>query len=213
MQNETIEWTRTWRENADAEQKRILLVGDSMIDGSKREVQNALPDGYSISSFATSKGVDNPYYLRELEMLCEQEDFAYCAVYFNNGIHDHGQSPETFRNNLCATLKRLHAKIPNAVWIVGQCTPVTPDRGDGNKNYIAPTTPEQAKGYPPYCARILAYNEAIRSVAAELGMFCFDAFSLLLEHPEFKTDPFHLNAEGYRFFGSSIAAQVMERIG
>ena len=97
--NEAIEWTRIWRENADTAKKRVLLIGDSIIDGCKSLVGKALPKEYTISSYATSKGVDSPFLWREVELLAAQEGFDYAAVYFNSGLHFHGQTPEEYREN------------------------------------------------------------------------------------------------------------------
>ena len=212
MLNETIEWTRCWREDADTDKKRILLIGDSLIDGSKREVYYALPEGYATTAIMTSKGVDSPYFAREISLFCEQEGFQYCAVYFNNGIHDHGQTPEEFGKNLRAVLEELMKKIPDAKWILGLCTPATP-HDDNGQFYEAPVTVDLAEGYAPVCRRILVYNDVIRSVAKELNMPVFDAFSLLAPHPEYKVDAFHLNPEGKKLFGRAIAAKLKEELG
>lgn len=207
MPNETIEWTRCWREDADTDKPRILLVGDSLIDGSKREIYRALPNEYATTAVITSKGVDDPYYTREIELFCEQEHFDYRAVYFNNGIHDHEQSPAVFGKNLRAALLYLMEKIPRAKWILGLCTPATPC-DDSGKYYEAPISVDLAQGYAPICTRILLYNEQIRAIGDALGIPVFDAFSLLAPHPEFKIDAFHLNDEGKRFFGQAIAQAI-----
>lgn len=209
MPNEKIEWTRCWREDADTDKKRILLIGDSLIDGSKREVFYALPEGYATTAIITSKGVDDPYYTREILLFCEQENFDYCAVYFNNGIHDHEQTPEQFGKNLRTTLKTLMAKIQNAKWILGLCTPATP-HNDNGQFYEAPVTVDLAEGYAPVCRRILLYNEEIKKVASEFHIPFFDAFSLLAPHPEYKVDAFHLNPEGKRLFGMAIAEKLKD---
>ena len=211
MQNETIEWTRCWREDANTDKKRILLIGDSLIDGSKREVFYALPDGYATTAVITSKGVDNPYFTREILLFCEQERFDYQAVYFNNGIHDHGQTIEEFESNLNAALDVLMKKIPHAKWILGLCTPATP-HNDSGQFYEAPVTVDLAEGYAPICRRILLWNEVIRKVASERGLPVMDAYSLLAPHPEYKVDMYHLNEEGKRVFGQAIAAKLKEEL-
>ncbi len=212
MPNEKIEWTRCWREDADTDKKRILLVGDSLIDGSKREVFYALPDGYATTAVITSKGVDDPYFTKEILLFCEQENFDYQAVYFNNGIHEHAQTPEVFGANLKKALQILMEKIPNAKWILGLCTPATPC-DDAGQYYEAPVTLDLAEGFAPVCRRILLYNEQIKKVAGELGIPYYDAFSLLQPHPEFKRDAVHLNEEGRALFGKAIAEQLKKLLG
>ena len=212
MPNETIEWTRCWREDADTDKKRVLLIGDSLIDGSKREVYYAMPEGWATTAVITSKGVDDPYYTREIELFCEQERFDYKAVYFNNGIHNHGQTPEAYARNLRTVLGILRRRIPKAVWVVGLCTPATPC-DDTGKYHEAPVSLDPADGQDGAVRLILRTNEVIRAVAADLGLPVFDAYSLLAPHPEFKTDMFHLNEEGRRFFGRAIAAELTRRLG
>lgn len=209
MPNERIEWTRCWREDADLDKKRFLLIGDSMIDGSKGNIYKALPDDIATTAVITSKGVDSEFFTKEIELFCMQENFDYEVVYFNNGIHAHDQSPEEYDQNYRRALKTLMSKIPKAKWILGLCTPVTPHLSSGEL-YEAPVTLDLAKGFDPVCTRILMYNQKVEKIAKDFGVEIFDAYSLLADKPELKVDTCHLNEVGRDLFGKAIAKKMME---
>ena len=40
--NERIEWSRVWREDSEKQLPRVLLIGDSIIDGSKHNIYERL---------------------------------------------------------------------------------------------------------------------------------------------------------------------------
>ncbi|MBQ8892952.1 MAG: SGNH/GDSL hydrolase family protein [Clostridia bacterium] len=200
--NEKIEWTRMWRENADEKMRRVLLIGDSIIDGCKSIVGKNLPEGHTISSYATSKGVDDPFLYREVELLAAQESFEYAAVYFNSGLHFHGQTPEVYKENYLRTLGLLQ-KIVKAPFILGLSTPLTCGTGGDPAKHETPVTLQETN------ATVIAYNEKVREIAAETGLPVFDAYGLMVEHPELKSnDGCHFNDDGKKMLGEAIAAAI-----
>ena len=201
--NEAIEWTRIWRENADTAKKRVLLIGDSIIDGCKSLVGKALPKEYTISSYATSKGVDSPFLWREVELLAAQEGFDYAAVYFNSGLHFHGQTPEEYRENYLRTLHWLQAAV-HAPVILGTSTPLTCGTGGDPAKHETPVTLKETN------ETVVAYNEQVRAIATKEGLPVFDAYALTVEHPEWKSDDgCHFNEEGKQILGKAIAEALL----
>ena len=200
--NERIEWTRIWREDADRETKRVLLVGDSIIDGSKGKIQKYLPQGYAITSIATSKGVDDPFFIKEIDLLCAQEDYRYAAVYFNNGLHFHGQTPEVYAANYRAALEQLRKMLPDTPVMLGLSTPLTEGHGNPGE-HETPITLRDTND------TVVAYNQQVRALAAELNLPCFDAYGLMEPHPELKRDDgTHFSDEGNELLGAEIANAI-----
>lgn len=201
--NERIEWSRVWRENADREMKRVLLIGDSIIDGSKSVIGKNLPKEYTYSSYATSKGVDAPFLFREVELLAAQENFQYEAVYFNSGLHFHEQTPEDYKENYLRTLGLLRELLPGAAFILGLSTPLTCGAGGDPAKHETPVTLKETN------ETVIAFNEKVREIAEETGLPVFDAYGLMVEHPELKRDDgCHFNELGNQLLGKAIAEAI-----
>lgn len=203
--NERIEWTRVWREEADKEIKRVLLIGDSIINGSQKWIQASLPEGYAITSVVSSKGVDDPFWFREIQLVCEQEDFKYEAAYFNNGLHFHDQTAEQYQENYRKMLKKLQEMLPGVPFILGLSTPLTDSSGDPGK-HDAPVTLKETN------ATVLAFNQKVVELAAEMQLTCFDAYSLMVTRPELKKDSCHFVDEGNRILGRAIAEAITQKL-
>lgn len=207
--NERIEWSRVWREEANRDVSRVLLIGDSIVDGSKSFIGEELAPDYAISAYITSKGVDNPYFLRELELLCEQEEYGYRAVYFNNGLHPHGQSPETYKENYKKIIAGLRKILPNTPILLGLSTPWTQGDAKAAEGYDAPVTVDEGVRFDERNALVIAYNDKVLEIASEEGLPCFDAYTLMLANTQHKTpDGVHFYAPGYRVLSHEIALAI-----
>lgn len=208
MANEKIEWTFTWNEDADTDRRRCLLIGDSIVWGSRTDAYAAMREGLTLSTFATSKGVDSPFLLEEIALFCKQSENRFEAVYFNNGLHTHGQSPEEYGRNYRRVLSELRALLPDSPFILGLSTPISEVMGDPSA-HAAPITVEERSRLLELDAGVLAYNREVLAIAKEEGLPFFDAYSHMLPHNELKKDPYHYNEEGRRIFGSAVAEQLM----
>ena len=210
MPNEKIEWSYGWNEDADTEKARCLLIGDSIVWGSRVNVYQALPKDLTLSTFATSKGVDSLNLVEEIELFCRQSEFHFEAVYFNNGLHPHGQSPEEYGKNYRLVLSRLRTLLPNAKWILGLSTPISPEIGGDPSAYSAPIEVERREMLADANRLVCSYNEQIRTVAQEEQLPCFDAYALMASHSDKKTDPYHYDPQGRQIFGAAVAEQLVK---
>ena len=208
MANEKIEWTFTWNEDADTDKRRCLIVGDSIVWGSRGDVYSALTEEITLSTFATSKGVDSPYLFEELSLFCRQSDLRFEAVYFNNGLHTHGQTPEEYGKNYRLVLSALRALLPSAKFMLGLSTPISEVMGDPTA-HAAPITVEERSRLLEMDLGVRAYNQEVLAIASEEGLPVFDAYSHMLPHNDQKKDPYHYNEEGRRIFGSAVAEQLL----
>ena len=207
MPNEKIEWTFTWNEDADTDRRRCLIVGDSIVWGSRGDAYAARNGDWTISTFATSKGVDSPYLFEELALFCKQSDLRFEAVYFNNGLHTHGQSPEEYGKNYRRVLSELRALLPSAKFILGLSTPISEVTGDPS-SHSAPITVEERSRLLEQDLGVRAYNREVLRIAEEEGLPVFDAYSHMLPYNDQKKDPYHYNEEGRRVFGSAVVGAL-----
>ena len=213
--NERIEWSRVWREDSEKQLPRVLLIGDSIVDGSKHDIYNRLfRDGYTSSAYITSKGINNPFYFREIEMVCSQEDYNYKAVYLQYGGHSGLQSREECRKNYENLLVDLSKMLPDTPIIAGSFIPWT--KGNGKEGeYDTPVTSrveftENNKFITNLREDIL---DIIEKNELDIDLHFFDAYDLMLGHNEKKCpDGVHYLPEGYYVLGTAIAEKIIEVI-
>ena len=211
--NEGIEWTRIWREGAAGNGERVLLIGDSIIDGSKSFIGKELAPDTAISVFVTSKGLNNPYFIKELSLLCEQEDYDYKAVYLNSGLHFHNQSAEEYKENYKKLLSEIRQMLPCTPIILGTSTPWTEGNTAAAKEHDTPITLSGEIKFHERNKTVLEYNKKVFEIGSEEQLTVFDAYSLMIEHPELKSpDGVHFKPEGYVILAKSIASALKDAI-
>ena len=211
--NEGIEWTRVWREGAAGNGERVLLIGDSIIDGAKNFLSKHLAPDLFISVFTTSKGLNNPYFIKELSLLCEQEDYDYKAIYLNSGLHFHRQSNEEYKANYKALIAEIRKMIPSVPIILGTSTPWTEGNTAAVKDHDTPITLSGDVKFHERNKTVLEYNEKVFEIGREEGISVFDAYSLMVKHPEFKSpDGLHYKSEGSDMLASNIASVIKDAL-
>lgn len=207
-QNEKIEWSRVWRESADTNQKRILLIGDSIIDGCKGNIYSCISKkGYASTAYVTSKGINNPYYLKELKLVIEQEDYNYECVYIQYGGHSGGQTRKECKANYVSLLKSLKKLLPDIPIILATVTPIT--NGDGSENEH--DTPISFKTmFHERNKRKIELNEDVREIANKMHLELFDTYQIMADKPELKlSDGIHFKPQGNVLLGTAIAEKIL----
>ena len=200
---ERIEWTRYWREDADLDTKKVLLIGDSIVNGCIHEIQKNLPEGYAVTAIVSSKGLNNPYFIKEISLFCEQENFRFEAIYFNNGLHFQGQSPAEYQENYRRMLDQLKALMPDVPMVLGLSTPLTCGTGADPQKHETPVTLKETN------ETVIAFNQKVLEIAKERSLPVFDAYSLMAPQPELKSpDGCHFTDEGKTFLGKAMADAI-----
>ena len=208
---ERIEWTRVWREQCTTDKPRVLLIGDSIIDACKLEVQKNISDkGYAASSFMTAKDLNNPFYIKELDLLLMQEDYAYKAVYLQFGGHNH-QTREKAKSDYINLVKWLREKMPDTPIILSPFTPVTMGNGEADKHDTPVSVTVEFKEYN---ASVLNLREDIIELVSnaeeEDNLHFFDAYALMLENIRYqKADGVHFDSQGSAILGAAIAKKLL----
>lgn len=95
---ETYEWDNPWWEHTEnTASPRVLYIGDSISRGTLFQI-NKLADGKILfDNFATSKALDNPFYIPSLELFRSQQQRCD-AIIFNNGLHGWHLSDEEYKS-------------------------------------------------------------------------------------------------------------------
>lgn len=180
---ETYEWDSTWIEKTEnTEAKRVLYIGDSISCGTRDVLHNTDGIKVLVDGFASSKALDNPYYIDALSAFVKQEK-RLDAVLFNNGLHgfhltdgEYAELYERFLDKLSELFgdTRLYLLLSTAV----------------NKELNE---------------AVIARNNAVKKIAEERGLPIIDLYSVSAENAEYHIpDGTHFTEEGYRILAREI---------
>ena len=121
---ERVEWVQFYSYNArDNEAPRVLVIGDSISCQFKDFLRKQLGDKVNLSSWATSKCVTDPTYLKELGPILEYNE--YDLVLFNNGLHSLSMPLDEWGNAYEKALDFIAAKLPDVPIALVYSTPLT----------------------------------------------------------------------------------------
>ncbi len=186
---ECYEWDRTWiahTENTEA--KRIFYIGDSISwDGVRGAVQRIVKDEFYIDALATSKALDNPYFLPTLDLMFRQVRKPN-LILFNNGLHgwhlkDNSDYPELLEKFILAIRERLD--VPVAVVLTTRVA-----NEDRNQ-------------------RVLARNQSACAVAEKLGCPVIDLYTPSETYSDLQDrGGVHYSDEGYDRLAESILPEI-----
>lgn len=195
---ETIEWTQYWVEDTARDRKRVLLIGDSISVGYRSAVHSRIKDRYYVSAISTSKAVDNPNFVKEIDFLAREEEFEYEIVHFNNGLHGFHLSDADYEKGYDAAVKSLRAAFPNARLMLALSTPIA--------------DPEDPSAYDEKNAVVLRRNRVVEKIAAKYGLEVNDLYSVADAHPECRNphDGYHYRQQGYDFLADQIASVLLK---
>lgn len=194
---------KVWRVDqaviTDTNRPRVLLVGDSILNGYFPMVVGKLKgkayvDGW-INPFCQSER-----YNKELAAVLDKGP--YDVVHINTGLHgfQKGRIPDgQFEPLTRSFVELIRTKCPKATIIWASTTPVSV-KGDNSQldPEINPLVVEQ--------------NRMAAKVMGEMNAQVDDFYTLVLNHPEMKHDPFHWQREGYSLMATSCAESVTKAL-
>lgn len=196
---ETIEWTQYWSEFApDEKTPRVLLIGDSISVGYRHIVEGMLGGEYHISSMATSKAVDNPWFMDEVRLLHKQE-CDYEIVHVNNGAHGGHLDADAYEKYSDKLICALKEEFPSAKFVLALTTPVM------KKDDLAAFNPEGN-------ARVKERNERALALAEKHGIRVIDdLYSAALSEPSLHgPDGLHFTEHGYEVLAKSVVESIQK---
>ncbi len=179
---ETFEWESLWWEHPENKTLRhILYIGDSISRGTTPKL-NGLEESLAVDNFATSKAVDNPHFIKSLEVFASQ-DPGYTAVLFNNGLHGFHLSVEEYEADFEKLFKKVKELFKSA------------------KPYIILSTFTKTD----HDAAVILRNAAAVRIAEKYGIEVIDFYAVSKENENMICpDNVHFTDEGYTVLAKTI---------
>lgn len=191
---EHIEWCDYWLEAPDDSTKpRVLLIGDSISRAYRPFLMKEFAGTVLVDNIASSRGMDNPDYWKELAHLLTDERLSYDVIHFNNGLHAVHMNLKDYEERLEEVIRYLKAHS-NAAIVMALSTPV----------YHADT------GYDnPGNAQVIERNQKMLACAKKYGLAVNDLYDLSYGREEMRSaDGVHYSANGSAVQAEAIAAAV-----
>lgn len=189
---ESYEWDKMWLDLPEKkEAKRVFYVGDSISVGTQKKLTTLLGDGVCVDNYATSKGLDNPFFLKTLELVSQQLP-AVSAVVFNNGLHGKHLSAERFEELYEDAALRVREIFKDVPVFLLLCT----DTDEERRHLL-----------------VLERNAAIRRIAEKHGFDVIDVFTTSEKIKHTRTDRVHYTDEGYEELAKAILPHVKNSLG
>jgi len=184
----------------DPKRPRVLLIGDSILNGYQRQVIKVLEGKVYVDTWV------NPYHQSEhLNKLLGQvlENGPYDVVHFNVGLHGWQPGrikPGTFEPLTKAYVEVIKQKLPDAKIIWASSTPVTVQG--------KPTELE-----PEINPIIVEHNRMAARVMAEMDVPVNDFYGLLVDKLELaRGDRFHWTAPAYEILAQTVTESVLRSL-
>jgi hypothetical protein len=183
---EPHEWvTMRWMdENSDL--PRLLLIGDSIVNGHVALLNDKLSGHYSVDGFTTSKIVSDHEYLSDMEFTFSKHK--YEIIVFNNGLHGIEVDDEDYAAELFNVLSELKTRTKHLFW--RNSTPCY-SKADGEQN--------------PWIEKVPLRNDLAAIEVRKAKISTIDCYSALENQPELVADGVHFHTEGYQLIADTIA--------
>lgn len=195
---EKYEWAQIWWEEADSNSlERILLIGDSITLGYKQFVQEALKGKYYVDMLATSKSIDDPSYIRELNYILNE--YPYKLIHYNNGLHGWHVKADDYETSYKCVINMLLTKCNNIVLTTS--TPVT----KVEDNTQIDTEKDEV---------LKERNCVVQKLAKEFNFKVDDLYEDMLGKSEYRVDDgYHYDETGKKVQGDIVANKILNILG
>jgi hypothetical protein len=193
IQLEQYEWCDFWWQEApQQDKKRVLLVGDSITRAYRPYVNELLKDEVFVDQLASSRALDNPAYLFELDYMLKQKDFKYRGIHLNNGLHGWHLSTDQYEYYLEKVIQHIISQIDHSKLILALSTPVT-------KKNIPTELDVEAND------KVKDRNKAMERLAREYNLKINDLYTPMLEKSEYRVD----DGYHYNILGEKAQAEIV----
>lgn len=185
MDREKTEWSQFyWFDTDQQTLPRILLVGDSIVVGSRQYVADCLRGTAVVAAYSTSKIVGDPAIYRELSLALS--DYNIDLIYLNNGLHGL-DCPDDFYQKGLADLIALLKQSTKAKLAWRSSTPISViDKSDTQDPVNNPI--------------VVRRNQIAAEIMAQNKIPVNDLYQAIVNHPEFRSnDGYHYTPDGYQF--------------
>ncbi|MCP4645611.1 MAG: SGNH/GDSL hydrolase family protein [bacterium] len=192
-----------YREQAsDPGTPRVLLIGDSIVNGYRGTVVNELNGKAAIDTWLTPLNMKNGNLLPDLKIVLSQGPYA--VVHFNLGLH--GWKPGTYAEGEHEALLRefvaaIKKDAPDAKLIWGSITPIT-----------VRDNPTELD--PEHNPTIIDRNKTAARVMKDMKVTVDDLYTLMADKLDLAAgDKYHWKGEGRKIQGKQAAKYVRKALG
>jgi hypothetical protein len=178
---------------------RVLLIGDSITNQYKADVQKLLQGKANVDMMATSANILDPQFTAAVKLAVG--DYKHAVIHFNNGLHGFHLSDAQYEAGLRRLVTLLRQLEPQAKLVWGNNTPIVE----------ASKVDTLAGGN----ATVLKRNEIAARVMAELGIPIDDLYTPSVGHPEYRNpgDGYHYNQQGKTVQAEAVTKAVSAALG
>jgi hypothetical protein len=195
--SETIEWT--WEVKPEQPQvglPNVLLLGDSITRNYFHAVRQELQGKANVYLFATSACAGDPRLPAQLAEFFAMENVPFRVIHFNNGMHGWGYTEPQYGKGLETLLHTLKSKMPAAVLLWANTTPVRKDNPAGAGN-----------------ARITARDNIAQDLMTRNHVPIDDQYKLVQAAGlDVYSDDVHLNEKTSQLQGNQAAALIEQSL-
>jgi hypothetical protein len=197
---EQFEWCDFWWQEApQQDKKRVLLVGDSISRAYRPYVNEQFKGEIYADQLASSRALDNPAFLFELDYMLKLNNVKYDAIHFNNGLHGVHLSADQYELHLEKAIQHILSYINCSKVILALSTPVT-----------KPQIPTDLE--PVVNNKVLDRNRAMERLALKYNLKLNDLYKRMLGKSEYRVDDgYHYNAAGEKA-QAAIVAEIIQTI-
>jgi lysophospholipase L1-like esterase len=197
---EQYEWCDFWWQEAPRQDnKRVLLVGDSITRAYRPYVNELLKGDIFADQLASSRALDNPAYLSELDYMLLQQNMNYQGIHFNNGLHGWHLSAEEYEFHLEKVIQHIMNHFDSSKLILALSTPVT-----------KPNIPTEL--YDELNNKVIERNKAMEHLASKYKVKINDLYTPMLGKTEYRVDDgYHYNCTGEKA-QAEIVAKIIRSI-
>ena len=199
---ESTEWTRIgWSDPQN--NKRILLIGDSITNGYFQYVAREFESEYSVGYHVSSKAIDNIYLFKEIEnTVNEFGRDTVKVVHINNGIHGVWHLKEdavrVCYEHFIISLREI---LPDARVIIATSTPIR--KAGDDKEYV----------YDKFNANLVRNNAIIAEIGHKYGITVEDLYAVADGKCEYGCgDGVHFNDAGYRALAETVKKSIRDEL-
>jgi hypothetical protein len=192
---EKTEWMQFYAKSANAEKKRILFVGDSIVNEYYNDVCDQFSN-YSCVKFTTSTSIVNDDFINQLNYVLGAYDYEF--IHFNNGLHGFKHSEDQYENSFRKVVELLVKKAGRNV-ALAESTPL--DESLGNRSILEHRN-----------IRINDRNEIVHNLATEFGLTVNPLHSAINPSDGDFKDAYHQTPKGIAKLSDIVATFVASKI-
>jgi hypothetical protein len=197
---EQYEWCDFWWQEApQQDKKRVLLVGDSISRAYRPYVNEHFQGGIYADQLSSSRALDNPAFLFELDYMLKHNNVKYDAVHFNNGLHGFHLTTEQYELHLEKAIQHILLYLDASKVVLALSTPVT-----------KPNIPTELEA--EMNNKVLNRNEVMERLALKYNLKLNDLYGQMLGKSEYRVnDGYHYNVTGEKA-QAAIVVKIIQTI-